>query len=466
MSELASTKFDTTSTLGAVGANSEDPIGEPLNTVEDLRKGQIKTKKNKAKSPYTILLVGQTGVGKSTVLQFIANVLLGNPVFSYDLTILDRGNEGNGSRGTSQTNAAYLYQLESKNGIKVNILDTPGLADACGLQRDDTHKKSIVTQIQQNVPFVNTVLIVANGTISPNTVDADYTLNSLLALFPKTLARNVALLFTNVAGPFGWDFSLDTWAPALKNSPLYVLDNPVALQDKYGKLKMRPDITSNTLNEMEEVVQASEQKALGVLAKIFDWLDELAPEPTSDIVNLFDKSQNIERQISDILVEIERAGMKMIEIDRIMRAIKFNTAEMNNYANYEFTVDTVTGKQVMVHEEMKKRWQDAKDGKERDEATLKRMNSTREQLEQSIEQQTGDLAELADSWENLSLSGSLSAQMEKAIKLVERQLKCMQEGGVSKEMLNKVDASLQEMKKKLDVLRKANNKSMKSYRSI
>ena len=37
--------------------------------------GIIKTRTNPAKAPYTILLAGETGVGKSSLLELIANVL-------------------------------------------------------------------------------------------------------------------------------------------------------------------------------------------------------------------------------------------------------------------------------------------------------------------------------------------------------------------------------------------------------
>ena len=88
--------------------------------VESLRKGIIKTSKNKANAPYTILLVGETGVGKSSVLEFIANVLIGEDIDHYDFEILDHANEQSGSDNQSQTNSARLYELRSKNGILVS----------------------------------------------------------------------------------------------------------------------------------------------------------------------------------------------------------------------------------------------------------------------------------------------------------------------------------------------------------
>ena len=89
--------------------------------VESLKKGIIKTSKNKVQADYTILLVGETGVGKSAVLEFIANVLIANNIDRYNFEILDRSNEENGSSGQSQTNSARLYKFTSNNGIVVRV---------------------------------------------------------------------------------------------------------------------------------------------------------------------------------------------------------------------------------------------------------------------------------------------------------------------------------------------------------
>ena len=87
--------------------------------VESLKQGIIKTSKNEGRGPYTILLVGETGVGKSSVLELIVNVLVGN-VGHYDFDILDHTNEQGGTENQSQTNSARIYEVTSKNGIKVS----------------------------------------------------------------------------------------------------------------------------------------------------------------------------------------------------------------------------------------------------------------------------------------------------------------------------------------------------------
>ena len=88
--------------------------------MESLKKGVIKVSKNQVGAPYTILIVGETGVGKSSVLEFIANVLSGKEMGRYNFEILDRTNEQIGSDNQSKTNAARLYEFTSKSGIVVS----------------------------------------------------------------------------------------------------------------------------------------------------------------------------------------------------------------------------------------------------------------------------------------------------------------------------------------------------------
>ena len=91
-----------------------------LSDIVSLKQGIIKTVKTQAKAPLTILLLGETGVGKSSALELIANVLAGNDIDHYDFSILDHSNEQGGSNNQSQTNMARIYELTSSNGIMVS----------------------------------------------------------------------------------------------------------------------------------------------------------------------------------------------------------------------------------------------------------------------------------------------------------------------------------------------------------
>ena len=197
------------------------------------------------------------------------------------------------------------------------------MADIRGIQQDEVHKRSIATEILKHIDSVNAILILANGTVPRITAGTDYTLNTLSTILPKTLANNIAFVFTNVPSPLSWNFSQDTIPKVLKGAPQFHLDNPIALQKKYIKLK--DDQSKNVKIDMLDQVKAGEQRALDMLVELFDWLDGLEPQPTMEIVVLYEMSQDIESMITNTLAQIDQAAAKILEVDKLMAAFKNNT---------------------------------------------------------------------------------------------------------------------------------------------
>ena len=144
------------------------------------------------------------------------------------------------------------------------------------MQQDELHKRSIATQIKEHPDSITAVLVLANGTVPRVTVGTDYALSTLSAMFPKSLVRNVAFMFTNVLSPLHWHFSLETVPVELQRAPQFLLNNPVALQRKYIKSKEDPNMKKRRA-DLRSAVKFSEDNALYMLVKLFDWLDGLEP---------------------------------------------------------------------------------------------------------------------------------------------------------------------------------------------
>jgi len=156
------------------------------------------------------------------------------------------------------------------------------------------------------------------------TVGTAYALSALSAIFPKSLAENIAFMFTNVASPLSCNFSKETIPEALKDARLFFLDNPIALQKKY--LGFKDNLGKQKVMEsMPGAVLAGEERALDTLVNLFDWLDGLGPQPTREIVYLYNLSQTIAATITNTLAQMDQAAAKKVEIDKLMAALKNNS---------------------------------------------------------------------------------------------------------------------------------------------
>ena len=199
------------------------------------------------------------------------------------------------------------------------------MADTHGIQRDELHKKSIAAQIHEYIATVSAVLILANGSVPRITVGMDYALSALSALFPRTLARNIAFLFTNSPTYLSLNFSEDAIPEILKDAPQFLFDNPIALQRKYLELKDDPS-KKKLRTELRRTVKSAEQQALEMFVDLFNWLDCLEPQPTTEIVALYEKSQAIDAKITNTLAQMDQAAAKMAEIKKLMEELHRKSA--------------------------------------------------------------------------------------------------------------------------------------------
>jgi len=106
-----------------------------------------------------------------------------------------------------------------------------------------------------------------------------------------------------------------------------------------------------------------------------------------------------------------------------------------------------------------KKWEAAKAEKEETESPLAKDESALRDLNDAMKRTTDELARRAEDYATLSPSGPFSVHMEKAIRLLEQRYTDMEQKGSSKEQLEKVKDSPALMKRKLELVAKAEVKA-------
>ncbi|KAK7880099.1 hypothetical protein WMY93_033239 [Mugilogobius chulae] len=153
----------------------------------------------------TILLVGATGTGKSTLINALVNYVMGVQ-FKDKVWFEIIADEKDRPQSDSQTSEISVYEIFGFEGKTVpyslTIIDTPGYGDTRGKAHDE-----IVTQKLQNLFTVpdGVAVIDAVGFVlkaSENRLDERMAciFNSVTSLFAKDLEKNIVVMMTHSDG--------------------------------------------------------------------------------------------------------------------------------------------------------------------------------------------------------------------------------------------------------------------------
>ncbi|XP_072892144.1 uncharacterized protein [Hemitrygon akajei] len=153
----------------------------------------------------TIMVLGATGSGKTTLINGMINYILGvkwEDDFRYKLIDEETGK----SQAESQTSSITAYELHHQVGFKIDysltIIDTPGFGDTRGISRDHLiteHIRDFFTS-QQGIDQIHAVCFVVQASLARLTHTQKYIFDSILSVFGKDIAENIQILVTFADG--------------------------------------------------------------------------------------------------------------------------------------------------------------------------------------------------------------------------------------------------------------------------
>ncbi|XP_016112931.1 uncharacterized protein [Sinocyclocheilus grahami] len=148
-----------------------------------------------------ILLVGETGVGKTTIINTMVNYLL-NVTFEkeiwYEIT-----EEETRDQAESQTSEITMYEVFPVNShMSLTIIDTPGYGDTRGLDKDLEVAENLATLFQSSdgVREVDAVCFMTQASKNRLSDRQHYIISSILSLFGKDIVNNIVFFITHSDG--------------------------------------------------------------------------------------------------------------------------------------------------------------------------------------------------------------------------------------------------------------------------
>lgn len=284
----------------------------------------------------TIMLVGATGSGKSTLVDGIANYIMGvsfEDPFRFTMVTLEEEEKKTHNQAISQTEWITVYKIYPKEGSRLNytlnIIDTPGFGDTRGIERDN----AIVDQIRQlfsakgdqGVLYIDAVCFIVKAPDARLTVVQKYIFSSIMSLFGKDIESNICTLITFADGakppvlaslkesqlPFGLTFSFNSSALFAENK----------------------ELVHNTLSPMFWKMGCSS------FERFFANISRLQTRSLRQTKDVLDEREQLKTVILNIRPQVTAGLSKLSELQQQLDVFKKYKNKIEDNQNFEYEVE-------------------------------------------------------------------------------------------------------------------------------
>ncbi|KAJ3884631.1 hypothetical protein GG344DRAFT_83746 [Lentinula edodes] len=446
-------------------------------------------------SPWTkqelnVVLLGETGVGKTALVNLLANVCAGTKLEEFDEKI-ELNNESYNKENYSQTIQPHFYSIACVNGHKLNILDTPGLADAHGIDKDKEHTAVIVDAIRKNFDVIDAIIILGCGAIPQVGASTYYTLTAISNMFTNSIIDNIAFVFTTVTSPIMCAFDTTSLPQGLRNAQRFPIDNPYVQWSKYQKKLVEvPSVNEDLLDEMNEDVCHGYNRATKTLSQFFQFLDRCQIQSTQSILELYTVSTDIDIHISNeyimqmnnqfekvrsfrfyktedtgsefnvlcIAETLARSSYCFEEkpgVAPLQRRCNFCGHLVGDHRHYRAKWEEKWRHELMIDSESKIRFDLAKTESEKTAIIMDVEKKELAQLEQDITASMKEVGYLCEKFYKLSLSGRFTLYISAATHLLKLREHEMERDGAHIEDINRIAGWIERWGKKKKILEEA-----------
>eukprot|EP01084_Bolivina_argentea_P246658 412760_1 len=299
---------------------------EQLNTRKEKRQ-RLKAPKHRiigTGNNKVIMIVGQTGAGKTTLINSMMNYIYGVEFDDpYRFRLIQEKPKDQG-QAESQTDHVSTYEIKQANGWKIpydlTIIDTPGFADTRGIEKD----KQIVADIRyffENIlDGIDGVCFVVKSTDNRLTGAQNYVFNNVLNLWAKDILDNIFVLLTFCDGKRPPVMDALNQHSTLKNCHIFRLNNSAYSEDPANR----------NPNEDDSFDQMFWNMGSKCFENFFAKLNETRTKSINESREVLKQREAIQVKIEGISNSVDDALSQQQNIANQERIIKEKQKEIDN----------------------------------------------------------------------------------------------------------------------------------------
>ena len=265
-------------------------------------KNVVPPSKDQSHQWYNILLIGETGSGKTSFLNLLCFFnLIGeigwDEALKRRLEVFNNVSLENNKADEMEnaTTAPSYYQFRFGD-LNIGIVDTPGFGDTRGLEKDEQNVKNIVDKVN-SVEYIHCICLVINGTVARMSFHLRYVITEISSILPKETVDNILVIFTNAQNNLKANFKLknltEFMGRDLPQSNAFYFDNPLCTLQKASEL----EFPKNIKNQFED--------ASYELLKMFSHLTEFEKIYSTAFMNLYHTKVAVERKTCELLLQVQ-----------------------------------------------------------------------------------------------------------------------------------------------------------------
>ncbi|XP_047424882.1 uncharacterized protein LOC124996160 [Mugil cephalus] len=282
----------------------------------------------------TILLVGETGAGKSTLVNFLVNYTMGVK-FEDDVWfhILEEEEEKK-NQSESQTTDVIVYKIFGFEGqtlpYSLTIIDTPGYGSTETIEHDVVVSQRLFDwfRSEDGVHEVDVVGVVMKASENRLSDRLSYVFDSVMSLFGKDLEKNIVALMTHSDGIT----PIDT-LEALRVANIKCAKNEEGHLVHFLFNNRQHQDRSQQTQKLEDAHQISVEGMEGLIA----FMEKTAPQKLEETLSVLKERIRLTASIQNLNDRIHMTELKQRELRQTEEALKKHEREMK--MNEEFTIE-------------------------------------------------------------------------------------------------------------------------------